>query len=454
MITIERVSPQAMEREADANGIELPIEQTSVWADFQTGVEGRTPWGCLIIRDGNAIVAVVSLIDMETHGYHYLRSVHGPVWKSKPDERLEQAVIAELVDFVRTHDKHVAFLRIDTWSDKGTYPVLSTVPYNETVVLDITGGDEALLARMKKRGRRDVRKALRESPAVCADETEIATKDFADYYAVMVETARRDGFTPAPMSDYTDMIKALGPDHCRVFGARIDGKVVAWTIVTLQGKTGVYYYASMLTSVKRQHVPDKLLYTVACTLGQMGYEKLDLMGIGNDFAPSLKSLNEFKTKFADDTTTIAAGRDVPIKKLLYRSLRLLQDVRRALRPKKHGNAEKAEQREAARKAQAEAQAQQKQAQPTKGQQTQRQSAKPQQTAPAKADAKQPQAPTEEVRAVRADAKQQDASAQPQPTTQQAQTHTQAADATTAQPDVRQASQAEKPDIAQNEDSAE
>lgn len=350
MITIERVSPQTMEREADANGIELPIEQTSVWADFQAGVEGRTPWGCLIIRDGNDVVAVVSLIDMQTHGYHYLRSMHGPVWKSKPDERLEQQVIAELVDFVRTHDKHVAFLRIDTWTDKGTYPVLSTVPYNETVVLDITGGDEELLARMKKRGRRDVRKALRESPAVCADETEIATKDFTDYYAVMVETARRDGFTPAPMSDYTDMIKALGPEHCRVFGARIDGKVVAWTIVTLQGKTGVYYYASMLTSVKRDHVPDKLLYTVACELGRMGYERLDLMGIGNDFAPSLKSLNAFKTKFAEETTTIAAGRDVPIKKTFYKSLRLLQDVRRALKPKVHGNAEKEQQREAAQKA--------------------------------------------------------------------------------------------------------
>ena len=341
MITIERVSPQTMEREAAANGIELPIEQTSVWADFQTGVAGRTPWGCLIIRQDNALVAVVSLIDMETHGYHYLRSVHGPVWKSKPDERLEQAVIAELVDFVKTHDKHIAFLRIDTWSDKGTYPVLSTVPYNETVILDVTGGDDAILARMKRRGRRDVRKALRESPAACADETDIATKDFSEYYAVMVETAKRDGFSPAPMSDYVDMIKALGPEHCRVFGARIDGKVVAWSIVTLQGKTGVYYYASMLTSVRREHVPDKLLYTVACTLGQMGYEKLDLMGIGNDFAPSLTSLNEFKTKFTEETTMIAAGHDIPIKKTFYNALRLMQKIRRALRPKPQGNAEKA-----------------------------------------------------------------------------------------------------------------
>lgn len=437
MITIERVSPQTMEREADANGIELPIEQTSVWADFQAGVEGRAPWGCLVIRDDNAVVAVISLIDMETHGYHYLRAMHGPVWKTKPDERLEQAVIAELVDFVKSHDRHVVFLRIDTWSDRNTYPVLSTVPYNETVVLDITGGDEELLARMKKRGRRDVRKALRESPATCADETAIATKDFTDYYAVMVETAKRDGFMPAPMSDYTDMIKALGPEHCRVFGARIDGKVVAWTIVTLQGRTGVYYYASMLTSVKRQHVPDKLLYTVACELGQMGYEKLDLMGIGNDFAPSLKSLNEFKTKFSDTTTTIAAGRDVPIKKTFYKSLRLLQDVRRALRPKVHGNAEKAEQREAVEKKAAAQKAQMKAAQQTKARTAVDVRQEASQAAQTKTNAKQPQ--TEAVQAVQADA-----ASVPQQTTQQPQMQTETA---------KQPARTEKTAAEQNGDSA-
>ena len=77
--------------------------------------------------------------------------------------------------------------------------------------------------------------------------------------------------------------------------------------------------------------------------------KLDLMGIGNDFAPSLKSLNEFKTKFAPETTQIAAGRDIPIKKAFYRMLRMMQSVRKALKPKPHGNAEKVRAKESAAK---------------------------------------------------------------------------------------------------------
>lgn len=342
MIAIERVTPAAMEREAQEHGIDLPIEQTAVWADFQAGVKDRAPWGSLLIRNGSHLVAVISLIDMETHGYHYLRSVHGPAWVTRPGKQLERDVVKALADFVHSHDGKVVFLRIDTWDDQGTYPVLSTVPYNETVVLDITGGDDEILSRMKRRGRRDVRKALRESPAEIANETEQAARDFAPYYQVMVDTANRDGFTPAPMSDYTDMIKALGPEHCRVYAGRIDGKVVAWSIVTTHGKTAVYYYASMLTEVKRQHVPDKLLYSVACDLGAAGYEKLDLMGIGNDFAPSLKSLNEFKTKFSENTVHLAAGRDVPLRKAFYHALRAAQDVRKALRgkPKKEQPAKK------------------------------------------------------------------------------------------------------------------
>ena len=284
-----------------------------------------------VVKQDGAPIAFIALIDYETHGYHYLRSVHGPAWLDKPSAQLEAQVRDLLVEDVRKRDKNVVFLRIDLWDFEGSFPVLSTVPYNETVYVDLTGGDEAVLTRMKKRGRRDVRKALRESPAACADETAQAMADFSEYYEVMVDTAHRDGFSPAPMSDYVDMISNLGPDHARVFAARIDGKVVAWSIVTINGDHAVYYYACMRTEIMRQHVPDKLIYVICCALGEQGCTVLDLMGIGNDFAPSLKSLNGFKTKFSESIAQISAGRDIPVKKAFYRSLTLLQSLRRKLR---------------------------------------------------------------------------------------------------------------------------
>lgn len=126
-------------------------------------------------------------------------------------EAEEREVVDAIVDTVKKADKSIAFLRIDTWFADGTEKVLSTVPYDQTVVIDITGGDDEILARMKRRGRRDVRKSLRECPAEVADETDKALTDFSEYYDVMVETGQRDGFTPAPMSDYSDMIARWVP---------------------------------------------------------------------------------------------------------------------------------------------------------------------------------------------------------------------------------------------------
>ncbi|NMM92978.1 lipid II:glycine glycyltransferase FemX [Bifidobacterium oedipodis] len=331
MITLEKVDSATLEREAAAAGIELPIEQTGVWSAFQADIEGRTPWGDFLIRRDGELIAVISLIDFETHGYHYLRSMHGPAWVTKPSESDEREVLDALVSTVRAQSHNVVFLRVDTWTTAGTKPVLSTVPYDLTVVIDVTGGDEAILGRMKRRGRRDVRKALRECPAEVADETSAALADFSEYYDVMVETGKRDGFTPAPMSDYADMIRALGADHCRVFAARIENRVVAWSIVTVNGTHAVRYYAGMRNEVMRLHVTDKLLYSECCILGSQGITAYDLMGIGSDFAPSLKGLNEFKTKFTEEITPVAPARDVPVKKGFYTALTLLQALRRKLR---------------------------------------------------------------------------------------------------------------------------
>ncbi|KAA8825172.1 GNAT family N-acetyltransferase [Bifidobacterium reuteri] len=319
-----------MEHAAAQAGIILPIEQTEAWGKYQAKVPGRHPWGAFLIRRDNELIAVISLIDYETHGYHYLRSLHGPAWKTKPSQDEEREVVDALAKAVHAKDHKVAFLRVDTWFEDGYYRVLSTVPYDQTVIVDLTGGDDQILARMKKRGRRDVRKALRESRAVCRDETTEALTDFKDYYDAMVETAQRDGFTPAPMSDYTDMLKALGPDHCRLFAARIDGRVVAWAIVTINHDHAVYYYACSRTEIQKDLVPDQLLYFFCCALGQYGCTQIDLMGIGSDFAPSLRSLNTFKTKFSEDVEPVAPARDVPIRRGFYAALTALQHMRRLL----------------------------------------------------------------------------------------------------------------------------
>ena len=331
MIQVNKITINELEEKASALGVNLPIEQTRAWADYQATIPGRSAWGCVeIARDGE-VVALASLFDYETHGYRYLRSAHGPVWVAERDEALEAEALEALAAYVRGADKKVVFCRLAVAGElEATQPVLSTRPYNQTVVIDLAGGtEEDILGRMKPRGRRDVRKALRESPATCADETELAAESFAEYYDVMVETGKRDDFVPAPCSDYEDMIRILGPEHCRVYAGRIDGRVVTWSIVTVSGTRAVRYYGASRSESMRQHVTDKLVLFECVDLFQnKGCADYDMMGIGSDFAPELMGLNEFKTKFAKNgVVDVAPDRDLPIKKAFYKALQAAKKLR-------------------------------------------------------------------------------------------------------------------------------
>ena len=331
MIQVNEISHDELEARASELGVNLPIEQTVIWSSYQATIPGRTPWGCAeIARDGQAI-ALVSFLDYETHGYHYLRAAHGPVWAEAPDEATEAEALRALVSYIHGRDKKVAFARLAVAGEpEDVCPVLSTRPYNQTVVIDLAGGtEEDILGRMKPRGRRDVRKALRESPAACADETELAAESFAEYYDVMVETGKRDDFVPAPCSDYEDMIRILGPEHCRVYTGRIDGRVVTWSIVTISGTRAVRYYGASRSESMRQHVTDKLVLFECVDLFQnKGCADYDMMGIGSDFAPELMGLNEFKTKFAKNgVVDVAPDRDLPIRKAFYKALQTAKKLR-------------------------------------------------------------------------------------------------------------------------------
>lgn len=329
-------------------GVELPIEQTAAWARFESTAEGRTPWGSFAIMDGGRAVALVSFMDYKTHGYHYLRAHHGPVWVGTCTHELEERVLEAIAAYVRAHDRRAAFCRFPILFEHAVCEeVLSTVPYDETVVIDLSGTPEDILARMKARGRRDVRKSLRESPAVYADETGTARASFAEFYAIMVETGKRDGFAPAPRSDYESMMRELGEERCRVFGGRIDGRLVNWDMVTIAGTRASRYYGASRTGVeKRNLLTDGLIYFESCELARLGCTSFDQMGVGSAAYPGLSSLNTFKCKFAEKTTPVAPDRDLVVKPAVYKALQAAKALRAKLRGlRKAANGEPAAPRE-------------------------------------------------------------------------------------------------------------
>jgi len=313
-------------RMAKDRGVTLPLEQTIAWDAFDEAVPGRSPWGRVVYRgaDGEPR-ALLALTRMEVRGFPYLWAKHGPVWLGDDPSAEEEADLRELlIQGVRHRDRSVVFIRLHALHQApDCRELLQTKTYDRTIILNLDrDDDEAVLASFKSRGRRDVRKALRNESLTFADETARAEEVFDELYAILTETGERDGFRAAPKETYLTMLRALRPDHARLYVARESGgEALAWGLPVLWEDRATYYYAASSHQARRMLAADALLYKEACWLRELGVRTFDLMGIDSERAPELAGVRMFKSKFTqEDPVEVAGAWDVPVRPQVYAAL--------------------------------------------------------------------------------------------------------------------------------------
>ncbi len=338
--TMRRITWEAFARIARRAALTLPIEQTVAWDFFDAAMDGREPWGRVVYEgpDG-APRALLSLTRMSVRGIPYLWARHAPVWLGGAPTRREEADLRSLLlDGVRFHDPSVVFVRAHFRHEAdGLHELLQTMTYDRTIVLDLDrDDDEAVLASFKSRGRRDVRKALRNEDLTYHDETPRAQEVFAELYEILEETGDRDGFRAAPEDLYRTMLRTLGPEHARLYVARARGQqALVWSLVTVWGDRALRYYAGSSAEGRRMRAADALVYKEACWLRAEGVRAYDLMGIDSARVPELAGVREFKSKFdARGPVEVPGAWDLPVRPHAYavleRVLGLKHDTGRVL----------------------------------------------------------------------------------------------------------------------------
>ena len=307
---------------AEEAKVDLPLEQTSAWEVFDWAVGGRLPWRKLVWLVDGEPRAFLTATKMRGRGFTYLWAKHGPVWAGPtPSAREEAAFRSDLVRVVRSIEPEVDFVRLHAHHRAGDLrELLQSVTYDRTVVLDLRKDADALLASMKKRGRRDVRKAMRDESLVAADETENAHAVFSELYELLVETGERDSFGILPQETYEAMLVGLGPEHCRLYTVRREGRPLCWGIVTTTASQATYYYAASNDEGRKAGAPDLLVFAMARFLRERGIESFDLMGIDSERAPQLAGVRGFKTKFSEEIAEVPGAWDVPVSPLRYEAL--------------------------------------------------------------------------------------------------------------------------------------
>jgi len=193
--------------------------------------------------------------------------------------------------------KRAIFLKVepDIWEDNpdfenvGQQPVGFRLSHHNiqpprTLVVDLMGTEEQILARMKQKTRYNIRLARRKGVVIRQ------TRDINTFYQLMEVTSERDAFGIHSKMYYQYALDLFEPrGNCALFFAEFDGQPLAGLMVFVHGKRSWYLYGA--SSNKNRHLmPTYLLQWKAMQWAKaMGCSEYDLWGVPDEPYETLES---------------------------------------------------------------------------------------------------------------------------------------------------------------------
>ena len=325
------------------------ILQTWEWGEFKRQTTGWQPQRIAFRQDG-VLLALASIGVRSVGPFKVMYAPKGPVFANSATAACE-AVITALETLARRQG--AIWLKIDPDIPIGTgiegEPDATTeaegsalqsrlaqrgwrfsadqVQFRNTILIDLTESEDALLAAMSQTTRRKVRVAEREGVTVRA----ASTADLPTLYELYRITGERDGFLTRPPSYYELEWRALmdaGLAHALI--AEHDGQALGHVILFHFGRK-CWYFTGASSNEQRDKMPNYLLQWEAMRWAKaQGYIIYDMWGAPNDFIESdpLWGVYQFKRGFRGTVTRYLGAYDYAPSSLLYR---LYADVMPRLR---------------------------------------------------------------------------------------------------------------------------
>ena len=257
-----------------------------------TGVKKDWDYEAVISRDDDGNIRGTALILIRKIPFlrcSFLYSPHGPVCDYTDTETLKD--IFEGIEKIKKEYRGFE-LRVDpciTENDREEIeilknlgfsfiedaPELTTIQARNNYILRINGrtADE-IFASFHKKWRYNIRLAVRKGVEcrVCGTEC------LDDFYRLMEETGKRDGFCIRSKEYFRRMLENLG-EHCRLYICYYEGKPLSGAVTTqYAGKTCYVYGAS--TAECRNVMPNYLMqWTMIQWAVENGCEIYDFQGI-------------------------------------------------------------------------------------------------------------------------------------------------------------------------------
>lgn len=331
---ISSINRAEFERYTEAiKPVVTPIEQSPLWAGFESKISGREPLGAFKVMHRGRLVAIFSATLYKNRGRDWVWIKHGPLFASVPTSQIVQQVCSGLKSyFSRVRNVSPVFIRLSSPTKiTGLKEPFEHTMYDQTVVVDLTKDQEELFLSFSQSVRQAVKKARRLKVEINELSKAEAVKNFdKHHYLILTETAKRAGFKVHPASLYKKMLEELWP-NARLYEARYNDKVVAWAIVTEYQDTATYYYSASNQAARESEAQYLLQWQIITDLRARGLLRYDLMGIAGKHSPHLASVTGFKKKFAKNSIDVPQTYDLLIKPLAYYLITAGIKLRRRLR---------------------------------------------------------------------------------------------------------------------------
>ena len=278
--------------------------QSSWWADLFVD----RGWGhCgVVFREAGVILGGAQvMIDSFAPGKCYYYIPHGPVLpEDEADaEQLFAAVMAYL-DKKRTKEPQVvSHVRLEPpWTQipsfvRGWREAKSWLEPRNTLCIDLSLAETAILAQMKPKGRYNIGVARRKGVSVVEDRSAQGIADFLDIYD---ETFARHGLDSHSADYFHALIERLVAfDSGSILFAEYQGLRLATALIVYFGDTATYRYGGSRLSHRNAMAPYLLHFEAMLRAKARGHRWYDFYGIAPQDRPDDRWANfsVFKRKF-------------------------------------------------------------------------------------------------------------------------------------------------------------
>jgi lipid II:glycine glycyltransferase (peptidoglycan interpeptide bridge formation enzyme) len=176
--------------------------------------------------------------------------------------------------------------------------------------------EDEVLKGMNQLWRRNIKKAAKEGVTVTTGT------DLEAFHELYVHTARRDHFTPRPLSYFrtmTDALTAEDPDRFRLWFARHEGDLVAATIAVRVGTHAWYSYGASSTDKREVRGSNAVQWAMLQDAIAAGATVYDLRGITDtlEAEDSHVGLIQFKVGTGGEAVEYVGEWDLPLNRPLY-----------------------------------------------------------------------------------------------------------------------------------------